>query len=305
MALFWPCRQWFRELLQLQHGHSSSTTGYPPPPISNKRGEELSCTQKSKGLKLDAWKFSGLFQTDIRLIGFSEAVAWTAVNARRRSTDLANKIPDYGCSESGTCLNRQVLPYKISVMEVCEFLQRLIKSGKQVAATPKITDQRLPLYMKGLQVVPPWAPIIIKDNTSGERLIGHQWVSAIMELISAVLQAWIKSLLEWIFSASLATLTKKTLFLIEVASAIKRCLHALSSIKNNRITVDLRIAGLGWFQTLLSLLRTRSYPSCLGGGIFLSWRSMHLETYCFWSRSRVQCYCSVKSKRVKEGMKPM
>ncbi|PIK59844.1 hypothetical protein BSL78_03216 [Apostichopus japonicus] len=187
-------------------------------------------------------------------------------------------------------------------MEVCEFLQRLIKSGKQVAATPKITDQRLPLYMKGLQVVPSWAPIIIKDNTSGERLIGHQWVSAIMELISAVLQAWIKSLLEWIFSASLATLTKKTLFLIEVASAIKRCLHALSSIKNNRITVDLRIAGLGWFQTLLSLLRTRSYPSCLGGGYFYPGDPCTLKPIVFGQGQGFNVTVMSSQRELRKGM---
>lgn len=75
------------------------------------------------------------------------------------------------------CYDRQISTTKISVMEVCSFLQMLFDEGKQVT-TIKITDWQSMWSTKGSEMVLAQAPTVIYRNFSGEKKTEDQAISA-------------------------------------------------------------------------------------------------------------------------------
>ncbi|PIK45631.1 hypothetical protein BSL78_17511 [Apostichopus japonicus] len=189
-----------------------------------------------KGLQLVAWRLSGLPYD--REAFQKQLPRWQPTLEGERPQRLT--IPVCGSSTNGADRDRYCC--LASVTQIAEFLLSLFGEGKQVSTIRNYRSAIAAIH----QGFPdgstlsnnPYIAQLIKGMANRRpqiRRLAPSWG------LSAVLHALAGPPYEPMANASLAALTKKTLFLVAVASARRRsCLHALST---SRITSDLRATG--------------------------------------------------------------
>lgn len=121
VAPFWPCRPYMMGIPVILPDI--------PHPLSQRRGTLM------HRYIIDSNQLPRSCQSSITQKGFSEAVASMAANTRRGSTMATNysRLRKFG----EQCHIRQILLAKISVTEVCNFLQKLFEEEKQAATIKK------------------------------------------------------------------------------------------------------------------------------------------------------------------------
>ncbi|PIK49494.1 hypothetical protein BSL78_13642 [Apostichopus japonicus] len=156
-----------------------------------------------------------------------------AANARRRSTIATydSRLRRFG----GWCQTRQALPTDASLTTVADFLLTLFQEGKQVSTIRNYRSAIAAIHRGFPDGSTPGNNREIAQLLRGMankrprvRRLAPSWG------LSATLHALTRAPYEPMARASLAVLTKKTLFLIALASARRRsCLHALSTKRNH------------------------------------------------------------------------
>ncbi|PIK49647.1 hypothetical protein BSL78_13474 [Apostichopus japonicus] len=209
------------------HGRPSEPTRQAPPTVPETgntlppghQGVAVSCLETVR--------------SSLRQRGFSEAAAAMAADARRGTT--AKTYDSRLRKFEQWCRPRQILLTKISIAQTAEFLLSLFREGKQVSTIKN--------YRSAIAAIHQGFP---DGSTLGNNLDIAQLIKGMANRrprvrrlapswgLSAVLHALAGPPYEPMANASLAALTKKTLFLIAVASARRRsCLHALTTKPNH------------------------------------------------------------------------
>ncbi|PIK62609.1 hypothetical protein BSL78_00505 [Apostichopus japonicus] len=207
IAPFWPRRPWFAEIPQLLMDVPASLPDKPH--LLSQRQGTLSHPD-IKGLQLVAWKLSGLPYD--REVFQRQLPRWQPTLEGERPQRLT--IPAWRKFEQW-CRPRQILLTKISIAQTAEFLLSLFREGKQVSTIKN--------YRSAIAAIHQGFP---DGSTLGNNLDIAQLIKGMANRrprvrrlapswgLSAVLHALAGPPYEPMANASLAALTKKTLFLI-------------------------------------------------------------------------------------------